>query len=115
MSSPTNPDPTTARRVIDLHVQLQESLRADGYGQDVIEGLLVEHLVALTHGDLREPDGAIVLPTALAHLTEPSHVSPVSMELMHDLVAILNQLGLLAEQSLLRDSVMGMGRWALDA
>ncbi len=106
MEDPSGLDSKMVRRIIDLYVRLQESLRADGYGQDAIEELSIVDVVALTHGRLQEPDGTVVLPTVrdVAPSARPQ-VSHESKALMLSLVDTLNQASLLMESGLVVDVV----------
>lgn len=102
-------DTKVARQAVDLFVRLQESLRADGYGQDAIEKLTIEHLVALTHGDLHEPDGTVNLPASTGYTTEArTHVSTASLVLMDELLHALTKLVSLAPDQLVTGAVEGL-------
>lgn len=112
MTSSTTTDAKAARKAIDLYVRLIESLRADGYGQDVIEELTVEHLVALVHGELREPDGSADLPIAASRgpgSTNTARLGEASLELMDELLHELLEVTSLANRQLLSSVVMGIG------
>lgn len=105
------PDPKTARRAIDLYVKLTEALREDGYGQDVIEELTLEHLIALTHGRLQEPDGTLMLPSEITD-TSRATVSDRSEILMTSLTMLLNELGHLPSREKLSNVVATVARSA---
>lgn len=82
------------RQALELYANLHISLRGDGYARQALKQLTVEHMVALTHGELREPDGTVQLPTpAPAEPDAAQRVSAQSLGMMKALLHVLVKLG----------------------
>jgi len=82
-----------ASRAVDAYIQLNASLTSDGYWHLAVDELTIEDLVALTHGNLREPDGTVNLP--LPRALEPgfsARVSGASLKYMDDLLHALVEI-----------------------